>query len=670
MVRAVHVDRETVHSAVFIRQTMMEIMSNETDSRMQPIEIQTALTVGDWRAYQATWCNEANVRRLPVWQSVLQWLVIAFVVSWLLQSSGSAWLPFAAGVALVIGSYWLHTRRLRKLSEPDADGAVLGPCTLRFDVDGVHVSKPCARASYAWGSIQRISATPEHLFLWIDRLAAIIVPLRDVSPEMKAELPTVLQQKVGTAGTIEIPAIPRAPEPAARATSLREFATAMGRLLTARLPVSSAFNMSDGKLAALIVFYIGGWLLIDRVRSGSAPTFDIDGILALAWHALVIVLIAAVLARAAEPRVAFRHTLALTLALLPLYLLGQWAAAELPGWAVSIGLVLVLYVHHCLQRGLQAITGRWQVRAGSWSFLLMIAVLWVNAQTYTQPEFWYASEADEDIASWREQWADTEALLYRQSSQIDAAVARLERPRELEAAGFFLGFAGVGEQSVFASEIALAQQRIAQHFPTDSRSLQLVNDRRDTRTRPLASPSGLERALTGLAAKMDLEHDVLFLALSSHGSRDAQISVSNGILPLSNLSADKLAQALRAAGIRRKVIIVSACYAGTFIAPLKDSNTIIIAAAAADRTSFGCADDRELTYFGEAFYRDALQQTGDLRRAFELAKQQIAQRETTEGKRASNPQAYFGADLEAYLRGWSESKPEPSFATLNPSLAK
>jgi hypothetical protein len=97
------------------------------------------------------------------------------------------------------------------------------------------------------------------------------------------------------------------------------------------------------------------------------------------------------------------------------------------------------------------------------------------------------------------------------------------------------------------------------------------------------------------------------------------------------------------------VIILSACYAGGFIESLRDPQTIVITAAAADRTSFGCSNDRDLTYFGEAFYRDALPGARSLRDAFETAKAAIAARERVEHVTPSNPQAYFGAQMEAKL---------------------
>src|SRR6185295_13903216 len=171
--------------------------------------------------------------------------------------------------------------------------------------------------------------------------------------------------------------------------------------------------------------------------------------------------------------------------------------------------------------------------------------------------------------------------MYAQPERIDAAVRGLQRPDDLPAAAFFVGFAGQGEQRVFAGEIALARKVVGDKFGSAPRSVLLVNDRRDLETLPLANPTALRYALNGIAARMRLDSDVLFLSLSSHGSKDGEIAVSNRMLALNDLSVDDLATALRESGIKWKVIVVSACYAGKFIEPLRDDNTIIIAAAAA-----------------------------------------------------------------------------------------
>jgi hypothetical protein len=83
---------------------------------------------------------------------------------------------------------------------------------------------------------------------------------------------------------------------------------------------------------------------------------------------------------------------------------------------------------------------------------------------------------------------------------------------------------------------------------------------------------------------------------------------------------------------------------------LKSDQTIVITAAAPDRTSFGCSNDRDLTYFGESFVRDALPGSPSLRAAFEKARDAIAVKEHAQGLKPSNPTAYFGTAMEKKLQ--------------------
>jgi hypothetical protein len=201
----------------------------------------------------------------------------------------------------------------------------------------------------------------------------------------------------------------------------------------------------------------------------------------------------------------------------------------------------------------------------------------------------------------------------------------------------------------FAEEIKLGAKSVGARFNVKDRQLLLLNDRRDLTTFPLATVTSLAYGLKQIGQKMNPDRDILFLALSSHGSSDPELSVSNAALDLQRLTGEELSAALQASGIKRRVIVISACHAGAFIPPLKNPDTIIITAAAAEKTSFGCSDDRDLTYFGEAFYRDALPKAKNLQDAFNEAKQAIALREVQEGQKPSDPQAYFGDSLERVL---------------------
>ncbi|HET9865389.1 MAG TPA: C13 family peptidase [Steroidobacteraceae bacterium] len=242
----------------------------------------------------------------------------------------------------------------------------------------------------------------------------------------------------------------------------------------------------------------------------------------------------------------------------------------------------------------------------------------------------------------------TQPLVDRQPALIDAQVRSMAEHAAPGPQGYFVGFAGVGEEHVFAEEIDLAARRLAQRYGVGSRSLRLVNDQRDLETWPLATARALDYALQALGRVMD-DDDVLFLALSSHGGDDATLAVSSpGIRP-QVLEATDLARMLRESGIRWRVIVISACYSGGFIKPLADERTIVITAASKSRPSFGCGVQRDLTYFGEAFWRDALPRARSMRAALQAARREITIRERAEHTRPSHPQGWFGRQMEAKL---------------------
>jgi hypothetical protein len=280
-----------------------------------------------------------------------------------------------------------------------------------------------------------------------------------------------------------------------------------------------------------------------------------------------------------------------------------------------------------------------------------VAALFVGGaiELYVYPAVWTLEDSEEYAESTETDPDVAEALLFDQPARIDAAVAGIERPTGAAPAGFFVGFAGYGEQRVFAEEISFAARKFAERYDTSDRTLLLINDRRDRQAQPLATVTSLSYALKAIASKMRTDRDVLFLALSSHGSEDPLLSVENGALPLRDLTGDALAEALRASGIKWRVIVISACHAGAFIEPLQDPYTIVITAASPDKTSFGCSDDRDLTYFGEALFRDSLPQAASLRDAFDTASKLVSERESEEGFEASNPQAFFGEQIEPRL---------------------
>lgn len=403
--------------------------------------------------------------------------------------------------------------------------------------------------------------------------------------------------------------------------------------------------------------WLAAWVAIDRWQSQPDPQFFAAGIPSLAWYVLAILGLSAVLRWRARPAPAFGPVLALAMGVVPVPLLLTGVAAVLldPYWYLGLALVAGVYALMYLARGLHALTGETQRAAACAGLLFIVGFGWLTDALDAIPDVWNPLESQ--VARQAEAPADSEALLFGQAARIDLSLAAVGRDMSAKPRAFFLGFAGVGDEKVFAQEIGLASRVLGERYGVDGRSLSLINDERDLERAPLATVSGLEYALRALGARMNRDRDVLFLSISSHGAEDPAVVVSNSQLPLDDLTDEDLADALRESGIKWRVIIISACYAGGFIDALKDPQTIVITAAAADRTSFGCSNDRDLTYFGEAFYRDALPGARTLRDAFDTAKAAIAERERREHDTPSNPQAYFGADMEAKLKAMYAGEP-------------
>jgi hypothetical protein len=110
-----------------------------------------------------------------------------------------------------------------------------------------------------------------------------------------------------------------------------------------------------------------------------------------------------------------------------------------------------------------------------------------------------------------------------------------------------------------------------------------------------------------------------------------------------------VAAALDGEGIKNRVVIVSACFSGSFVPPLVNDNTIVMTAADAKSASFGCAPERDWTYFGDAFSQQSLHPGSDFKNSFDHARILIQGWELMDHAPPSNPQGHFGPALVAKL---------------------
>lgn len=245
------------------------------------------------------------------------------------------------------------------------------------------------------------------------------------------------------------------------------------------------------------------------------------------------------------------------------------------------------------------------------------------------------------------------ALRAREARLLDEAVQALVPSRPGMPDLYVVGFGGDSTEDVFRNEIAHLDTLMSERFGARGRVLTLVNhsDSLIRRQRPLANLESLRAALRGVASKMD-DEDVLLLFMTMHGTPEHRLVALMPPAFVDMIDPDELRDALDDAGIRHRVLAISACYSGGFVPALESPRTVVITAAHRNRPSFGCGPDSDATFFGRAWLIDALNETTDFVEAFEIAKRSIAAREKAEDYRPSKPQIAVGKEIVPVLQAW------------------
>ncbi len=319
--------------------------------------------------------------------------------------------------------------------------------------------------------------------------------------------------------------------------------------------------------------------------------------------------------------------------------LGEVVLWILVGWTVIASVRAVAVVMG---------TRRPQLYQGALAVGAMIAIAFF---VFPETDVWLPGAAQDEEAG--AGLADERAF-HLQGQLIERALAELRRGRPGVPELYFVGFAPDGSQDVFLREMRYVKRLFDERFGTAGRSIALASSRDALEEFPIGSVTNLARALHRVGEAMNTEEDALFLFLSAHGDREHRLSASQPPLELAALTPTALARILQDSGIKWRVIVVSACYSGGYVEPLRDDNTMVIAAAAPDRTSFGCEAGREFTYFGQAYFRDALARTRSFTQAFEIAKELVAKQEAAEGLQPSRPQMWVGPGIAERLKQLGE----------------
>lgn len=284
-------------------------------------------------------------------------------------------------------------------------------------------------------------------------------------------------------------------------------------------------------------------------------------------------------------------------------------------------------------------------------FALLLSAATPHARAQAQPEGHALPFADFPLTLTLADSSEVQRL-NRQLAQLAP-----QRPGQIDL--YVLGVAGDASERVFAQEVEYLQMLMDTRFATAGRSIGLYNAISTIgQRRPQASLTNLRHALQAIATRMDVEEDVLLLYLTMHGTEEHELALLQADGTHSVITPTQLREALDTAGIVNRVVVISACFSGGFADALDTPNTLFIAAARHDRTSFGCGTASNVTWFGQAWMVEGLNQANSFGLAFQHAQTAVRERERRHGYRPSHPQLHLGGKaIKQRLNAWQATVP-------------
>lgn len=629
------------------------------------MEIHIRLEQSDFAAFQRRLARRIGQPGRWLWAAavgILVFGVFSFAEGQAATSAAVRYVLLGSAIGVVLTLFWI-ARRSRRASRLDPAGYVLGPQHIRFTEHGIEIRKAGSESLTHWSAVRSIEETKEHYFVFLDTVVAHIIPKRDLGSDQA-------RQRVAEALRGYVPewkthaSAPPTAVDAATATGaglsgsrLRRNLRAGTRLAMFQRVNTDEFVFSAGQIAGFIVIELAIILCHDYLSAWPRAAFNIYGVTASATYYLLFFLSAFLIAQAADDSGSAHKFVLIVLTFAPItmtvYFAGLWmlkfvgsqvGAAWIAWWLFVVWVCILVF------RAVGLVFNAPRRQAVSLSVLFWL-FNFGTVLVLPGDRFWYAdTRSAYDIRP-----VNVENTYYRQPDLLKAWRVLPERPGVVDL--YFVGFGSYARQDVFLSEVQYTKTLFDDKFDTEGRSVVLANNRRTVDEIPLANGSNLRHVLADISGKMNPEEDILFLFMTSHGSKNARLAVRFWPLRPNDITAPQLRKMLDDSGIKWRVILISACYAGSFLEELKDDHTLIMTAAAKDKQSFGCSNERRFTYFGEAYLVDALQQQRSWVKAFEQAKAAIKKREQQEGISASNPQLHVGQRMQAKLTQFEHRLP-------------
>lgn len=241
-------------------------------------------------------------------------------------------------------------------------------------------------------------------------------------------------------------------------------------------------------------------------------------------------------------------------------------------------------------------------------------------------------------------------LLRKQFELADA-----KRANKPEGRIIFAGFAMHSQSKAFRNDVLSAEKSILQTDP-DALIFKLSNPAiGQAPDWPFATAENMESVLKKMGSIAKSEDKVVVL-MTTHGNENLlAINFNNNAYPAVNPKMlNEWMSALRG---KPTLLVLSACYSGSFLPAVTGPSRIVLTASAKSRTSFGCNFHSDNTYFIDALFNQKELLNLSIEQAFNQAKITIDIKEKDKKLTPSLPQVFIGVGAKSWsnqpLKNWS-----------------
>jgi hypothetical protein len=248
----------------------------------------------------------------------------------------------------------------------------------------------------------------------------------------------------------------------------------------------------------------------------------------------------------------------------------------------------------------------------------------------------------------------SDALLQAQFEQ-----ARQRSQEKPEGRLIFAGAAMHSQSKAFRSDVLLAEKTVLAIDP-NAIVFKLSNPvSGQDADWPYATVENVALVLKQVAALAGAA-DKIVLLISTHGNV-GKLAVNFGGAEYSYIDPRWLNRALAPLQDKPTLLLLSACFSGSFVEPLNSTSRIILTASAKDRNSFGCQFHSTNTYFVDALLNQPAITSRSVAQLMEQAKIDVDQRERKQRlSPPSLPQISVGSAVKAWanepLNNWHSAR--------------